>query len=44
MGNTHGGVFKNDRGDGPRGTPTVDGNRLFALGERRSYRHRDVNG
>jgi outer membrane protein assembly factor BamB len=28
----HGGVFKNDRGDGPRGTPTVDGNRLFALG------------
>lgn len=28
----HGGVFKNDRGDGPRGTPTIDGNRLFALG------------
>jgi outer membrane protein assembly factor BamB len=24
--------FSNDRGDGPRGTPTVDGNRLYALG------------
>lgn len=28
----NGGVFSNDRGDGPRGTPTVDGNRLYALG------------
>ena len=28
----HGGVFTNDRGDGPRGTPTVDGDRLYALG------------
>jgi outer membrane protein assembly factor BamB len=28
----NGSVFNNDRGDGPRGTPTVDGNRLFALG------------
>jgi len=28
----NGSVFKNDQGDGPRGTPTVDGNRLFALG------------
>jgi outer membrane protein assembly factor BamB len=28
----HGGAFKNDRGDGPRGTPTVDGERLYALG------------
>ena len=27
-----GGVFENDRGDGPRGTPTVDGTRLYALG------------
>jgi outer membrane protein assembly factor BamB len=24
--------YKDDRGDGPRGTPTVDGDRLFALG------------
>jgi outer membrane protein assembly factor BamB len=28
----HGKVFRNDRGDGPRGTPTVDGDRLYALG------------
>jgi outer membrane protein assembly factor BamB len=28
----HGGRFSNDRGDGPRGTPTIDGDRLFALG------------
>ncbi|MGH9940857.1 MAG: PQQ-binding-like beta-propeller repeat protein [Pyrinomonadaceae bacterium] len=28
----HGGAFKNDRGDGPRGTPTVDRDRLYALG------------
>jgi outer membrane protein assembly factor BamB len=28
----HGGAFRNDRGDGPRGTPTVDGNRIYALG------------
>jgi outer membrane protein assembly factor BamB len=28
----HGNAFKNDRGDGPRGTPTVDGDRLYALG------------
>jgi outer membrane protein assembly factor BamB len=26
-----GGRFRNDRGDGPRGTPTVAGNRLYAL-------------
>jgi outer membrane protein assembly factor BamB len=25
------GVLDNDRGDGPRGTPTVDGDRLYAL-------------
>ena len=24
--------FSNDRGDGPRGTPTLDGDRLYALG------------
>ena len=24
--------FENDRGDGPRGTPTVDGDRVYALG------------
>jgi len=24
--------FSNDRGDGPRGTPTIDGERLYALG------------
>ena len=28
----HGKAFRNDRGDGPRGTPTVDGERLYALG------------
>jgi len=28
----HGKAFHNDRGDGPRGTPTVDGDRLYALG------------
>ncbi|MCA1628439.1 MAG: PQQ-like beta-propeller repeat protein [Acidobacteria bacterium] len=28
----HGSAFRNDRGDGPRGTPTVEGNRLYALG------------
>ncbi|HWN09173.1 MAG TPA: PQQ-binding-like beta-propeller repeat protein [Pyrinomonadaceae bacterium] len=28
----HGGAFRNDRGDGPRGTPTVDGGTLYSLG------------
>ncbi|HEX7174699.1 MAG TPA: PQQ-binding-like beta-propeller repeat protein [Pyrinomonadaceae bacterium] len=28
----HGAAFRNDRGDGPRGTPTVDGERLYSLG------------
>ena len=28
----NGTVFSNDRGDGPRGTPTLDGDRLYALG------------
>lgn len=28
----HGGKFENDRGNGPRGTPTVDGDRVYALG------------
>src|SRR5215213_8801515 len=28
----HGGGFRNDQGDGPRGTPTVDGDRIYALG------------
>ena len=28
----HGSAFRNDRGDGPRGTPTVEGDRIYALG------------
>ncbi len=28
----HGSAFHNDRGNGPRGTPTVDGDRIYALG------------
>ena len=28
----HGSAFRNDQGDGPRGTPTVDGDRIYALG------------
>jgi outer membrane protein assembly factor BamB len=28
----HASAFRNDRGDGPRGTPTIDGDRLYALG------------
>ena len=28
----NGRMFRNDRGNGPRGTPTVDGDRLYALG------------
>ena len=28
----HGTAFHNDRGDGPRGTPTIDGDRVYALG------------
>ena len=28
----NGSAFSNDRGDGPRGTPVIDGDRLFALG------------
>ena len=28
----HGRRFSNDRGDGPRATPTIDGNRLYAFG------------
>jgi outer membrane protein assembly factor BamB len=27
-----GSLFQNDRGNGPRGTPTIDGDRLYALG------------
>ncbi len=30
--NASGGAYRNDRGDGPRGTPTIDGNNLYALG------------
>jgi outer membrane protein assembly factor BamB len=30
----HGGAFRNDRGDGPRGTPTVDAERVYVLGGR----------
>jgi outer membrane protein assembly factor BamB len=25
-------AFRNDRGDGPRGTPTIDGDRIYSLG------------
>ena len=28
----HGNRYKDDRGDGPRGTPTVDGDRVYSLG------------
>jgi outer membrane protein assembly factor BamB len=28
----HGGRFQNNRGDGPRGTPTVDGDKVYSLG------------
>ena len=28
----HGRTFANDRGGGPRGTPTIDGDRIYALG------------
>ncbi|HKZ81797.1 MAG TPA: PQQ-binding-like beta-propeller repeat protein [Pyrinomonadaceae bacterium] len=28
----HGGAYRDSRGDGPRGTPTVDGDKLYALG------------
>ena len=28
----HGGAFRNDRGDGPRGTPTIEGDSVYALG------------
>ena len=28
----HGAAYRDSRGDGPRGTPTIDGDRLYALG------------
>ena len=28
----HGGAYRDSRGDGPRGTPTIDGNKGYALG------------
>lgn len=28
----NGGAYRDSRGDGPRGTPTIDGDRLYALG------------
>lgn len=29
---SNGGTYSNERGNGPRGTPTVDGSRIYALG------------
>ncbi len=39
----HGDAFRNDRGDGPRGTPTIDGDRLYALGGNGDLSALDVN-
>lgn len=39
----HGDAFRNDRGDGPRGTPTVDGDKLYALGGSGDLSCMDVN-
>jgi outer membrane protein assembly factor BamB len=39
----HGTPFKNDKGDGPRGTPTVDGDRLYALGANGDLSCMEVN-
>lgn len=38
----HGQRFQNEQGDGPRGTPTVDGSRLYALGARGDLSSVDV--
>ena len=39
----HGARFSNDRGDGPRGTPTIDGDRLYALGGKGDLSCMDVS-
>ena len=41
-GEPNGGLYRNNRGDGPRGTPTVDGDRLYALGGRGDFSCREA--
>ena len=40
----HGSRFSNDRGDGPRSTPTVEGNFLYALGGNGDLSCLELNG
>ena len=38
----NGGLYRNNRGDGPRGTPTIDGTRLYVLGGRGDFSCRET--